>query len=68
VTDWPDWRGDERVPLQTITWRLETEGEGTRVTVVHSGFVRAADISDDPFGWPDFLGRLKAEAESGPWA
>jgi uncharacterized protein YndB with AHSA1/START domain len=64
VTDWPDWRGDETVPVQTITWTLESEGSGTRVTVVHSGFVRAADLSDYGFGWPGFLAALKSSSES----
>lgn len=58
VTDWPDWRGDPDVPPQRITWRFETEGDGTRVTVVHDRFARAVDISDYPFGWPGFLGML----------
>ncbi len=59
VTDWGDWRGDPDVPPQTITWLLEPAGAGTRVTVVHGGFVRAADISDYPFGWGSFLAELK---------
>ena len=64
VTDWPDWRGDADVPVQTITWRLEDDGDGTRVTLVHSGFTRAADWSDYPFGWGYFLGALKGAAET----
>jgi uncharacterized protein YndB with AHSA1/START domain len=63
VIDWPDWRGDATVPTQRITWLLETVGPQTRVTLIHSGFVRAADISDYPFGWSDFAGRLKLVAE-----
>lgn len=64
VTDWPDWRGDESVPVQKIAWRLEPlDGDRTRVTVVHSGFVRAADFSDYPFGWGHFLASLKRAAE-----
>jgi len=63
VTDWPDWRGDADVPVQTITWQLEDDGEGTRVTLTHSGFTRAADWSDYPFGWGHFLGALKDAAE-----
>lgn len=58
VTDWPDWRGDETVPDQTVTWLLEDVDGGTRVTVVHAGFVRPADISDYPFGWAGFLNQL----------
>jgi uncharacterized protein YndB with AHSA1/START domain len=61
VTDWPDWRGDPAVPTQTITWLLEPAGpNATKVTLVHSGFVRTADISDYMFGWGDFLDKLKA--------
>jgi len=59
VTDWPDWRGDPTVPLQRIEWHLAPEGAGTRVTLVHSGFTRTADISDYPFGWGHFLGALE---------
>ncbi|MBB5207927.1 SRPBCC family protein [Chiayiivirga flava] len=58
VTDWPDWRGDPDMPPQRITWLFASEGSGTRVTLVHEGFTRAADISDYPFGWAFFLGML----------
>ncbi len=65
VTDWPDWRGDSSVPIQTVTWMLEDAGAGkTRVTVIHAGFARAVDFSDYPFGWADFLGGLKSVAEA----
>ncbi len=61
---WPDWRGDASVPEQSVTWTLEPEGSGTRVTLVHSGFVRAVDFSDYPFGWGHFLGRMADVARS----
>ncbi len=61
--DWPDWRGDAAVTGQQITFLLEPAGEGTRLTFIHGGFGRAADVSDYPFGWQYFLGTLKAEAE-----
>jgi uncharacterized protein YndB with AHSA1/START domain len=61
---WPDWRGDESVTGQTITFALEPEGKGTRVTLVHAGFTRTTDISDYPFGWPFFVDGLKREAEN----
>lgn len=64
VISWPDWRGDTSVPVQSVSWLLEPSGDGTRVTVVHSGFVRTVDLSDYPFGWGYFLGRLKDVAES----
>ena len=64
VTDWPDWRGDPAVPMQRIEWHLEPVEQGTRVTIVHAGFRRAADLSDYPFGWGDFSAALKAFVEA----
>ena len=55
---WPDWRGDPSVPTQSVTWLLEPDASGTRVTLVHAGFIRAADVSDYPFGWGHFLSEL----------
>ena len=63
---WPDWRGDEGLPDQRVVWTLTPEGSGTRVDFVHDGFVRAADISDYPFGWSWFLSRIRAIAEGKP--
>ncbi len=60
--DWPDWRGDESVTGQTITFDLERVGDQTRLTFVHAGFGRTADISDFPFGWVWFLGQLREVA------
>jgi uncharacterized protein YndB with AHSA1/START domain len=61
VTDWPDWRGDPTAPSTRVTWLLESlSPERTKVTLIHSGFARAADIGDYPFGWEDFLHRLKS--------
>ena len=60
VIDWPDWRGDPNVPAQKVTWLLESVGKQTRVTLVHSGFVRTVDYSDYPHGWRWFLDRLRA--------
>jgi len=60
VLDWPDWRGDKTVTGQKITFHLEPEGAGTRVTLVHSGFGRTADIGDYPFGWSYFIDKLGA--------
>jgi uncharacterized protein YndB with AHSA1/START domain len=62
VTDWPDWRGDPGQPPTTVTWLLAAEGSKTRVTLVHSGFSRVADLSDYPHGWSGFLGKLAAIA------
>lgn len=63
VTDWPEWRGDETVPAQRVTWLLTDEAGKTRVTLVHDGFVRAADLGDYGFGWPEFLAALREEVE-----
>jgi len=63
VTDWPDWRGDESKPPTRVAWLLERVGTQTRVTVVHGTFPRAADVGDYPFGWQDFLGKLKSLVE-----
>lgn len=63
VTDWPDWRGDKTMPVQRVTWLLSEEDGKTRVTVLHEGFTRTADISDYPFGWLEFLNNLKALCE-----
>lgn len=59
VMQWEDWRGDPSVPAQSVTWLLEDEGTGTRLTLLHEGFVRAVDVSDYPFGWIDFLNKLR---------
>jgi uncharacterized protein YndB with AHSA1/START domain len=64
VTDWPDWRGDASVTGQTITWQLEPEGNGTRLTLVHGGFSRVTDQSDYRFGWGGFTGALKSLVEA----
>jgi uncharacterized protein YndB with AHSA1/START domain len=58
VLDWPDWRGDPEVSGQTIAFELAPKGTGTTLTFVHTGFTRAEDISDYPFGWAWFLGEL----------
>jgi len=58
VVNWPDWRGDSTVPTQTITWLLKPDPAGTRVTLIHTGFVRTVDFSDYPFGWGHFMSQL----------
>lgn len=60
---WPDWRGHKSVPDQRVTWKLAPEGAGTRVELVHDGFIRAVDISDYPFGWGWFLSRISDVAQ-----
>jgi uncharacterized protein YndB with AHSA1/START domain len=63
VTDWPDWRGDRTRSDTRVAWLIEPLGGKTRVTVVHGGFARTADVSDYPFGWPGFLSQLKTRLE-----
>lgn len=64
VTNWPDWRCNPDKPDTQVTWTLESIGASqTRVTLVHSGFARTADMSDYAFGWADFAAALKAEVE-----
>ncbi|HNR77763.1 MAG TPA: SRPBCC domain-containing protein [Parvularculaceae bacterium] len=56
---WPDWRGDASVPDQKVTWTLEPAADGkTKLTLTHSGFIRAVDVSDYPFGWVEFLNKI----------
>lgn len=61
---WPDWRMDPSVPDQTVSWVLKDLDGKTRLTLVHSGFTRAVDVSDYPFGWQDFLVKIGGVAES----
>ena len=64
VTDWTDWRGQNERGMTRVAWMLEGVGDRTRVTLVHGGFSRAADMSDYPFGWAGFLERLKEAVEA----
>ena len=76
VTDWSDWRGDHTRQPTRLTWILEdvlpqgrdSSPDGasrTRVTLIHDGFARTADLGDYPFGWGWWLDQLKAEVLSG---
>jgi uncharacterized protein YndB with AHSA1/START domain len=49
----------------TITWRLEPEGEGTRLDLEQSGFDLSSPMSKMAYdgmgaGWPQVLGRIEA--------
>lgn len=56
---WPDWRLDPTVPEQRVGWTLSPlPGGKTKVSFEHIGFTRAADVSDYPFGWIEFLNKL----------
>ncbi len=53
----------------TITWRLEPEGTGTRLTLVHEGFDLESPLARTAFdgmksGWPGVLERLTAVLQS----
>ena len=61
---WPDWRGDPSVPDQKIAWVLEDIGGKTRLTLTHTGFTRAVDVSDYPFGWMEFINKIKEVSEA----
>ncbi len=60
--DWPDWRGDESVTGQRIVFALSDAESRTRVDFTHSGFARAADLSDYGFGWIHFLSEISRVA------
>lgn len=49
----------------TITWRLEPEGEGTRLLLDHTGFDLESPMGKHAYhgmseGWPHVLGRIDA--------
>jgi uncharacterized protein YndB with AHSA1/START domain len=56
----------------TITWRLEAEGEGTRLSLEHKGFDLDSPLGKSAFegmggGWPRVLTRIEpALTESAP--
>lgn len=49
-----------------VTWSLEEEDEGTRVTIKHSGWTSAHKAPEKvAAGWREILGLLKADLETG---
>ena len=53
-------------PVTTIAWELETEGNGCRVTLTHSGWTDAHTTEDKTItAWNEILGLLKSEVETG---
>ena len=49
-----------------VTWELEPEGDGCRVTVTHSGWTEAhQDVEKQAAGWREILGLLKSDLETG---
>ena len=56
----PDW---------TLTWRLEPEGTGTRLTLIHEGFDHDNPKHRFAFenmskGWPQILARLASSVQT----
>ena len=44
----------------TITWRLEPEGDGTRLFLVHSGFeADSMPLRGMSSGWPGIVKRIE---------
>lgn len=53
-------------PPTLVTWTLEEENQGTRVTIRHSGYTAAHKAPEKVAGgWRQILGFLKAELETG---
>lgn len=49
-----------------VTWELEPEADGTRVTITHSGWTAAHEATEKTgAGWREILGLLKQELETG---
>ncbi len=49
----------------TVRWELEATGEGTLVTIRHSGFAAHPELTQSYRGWPRLLGWLQALVERG---
>jgi uncharacterized protein YndB with AHSA1/START domain len=52
----PDWSDDARDSV--VEFRLETEGDATRVVVNHTGFLSMAARDEHRQGWPAVLAAL----------
>lgn len=53
-------------PPTLVTWKLEDEQDGCRVTVTHSGWTDEHDKPEKSgAGWREILGLLKKELETG---
>jgi hypothetical protein len=49
-----------------VTWELEPTAQGTKVTIVHSGWTSEHKTYDKTYqGWEEILGLLKSEVETG---
>jgi uncharacterized protein YndB with AHSA1/START domain len=47
----------------TITWKLEPDGDGTRLTLIHEGFDLDSPLAKSAYegmrnGWPGLMGRI----------
>jgi uncharacterized protein YndB with AHSA1/START domain len=65
---------DNAVPAgsSTITFELESDGEGTRLRFVHSGLPSADSVGSHAHGWDHYFERLEIAARGGdagpdPW-
>ncbi len=56
------WTGEVRT---TVRWELEKKGEGTLVTIRHSGLAAHPDVANSYRGWPRMLEWLQSFIERG---
>ncbi|HWF37322.1 MAG TPA: SRPBCC domain-containing protein [Candidatus Acidoferrales bacterium] len=56
------WTGDAKT---TVRWELQANGQGTLVTVRHSGFAAHPELAQRYRGWPRMLGWLQALLDRG---
>jgi hypothetical protein len=52
-------------PLTIVTWSLDSVAEGTRVTLVNSGWPTDAKMEKVDATWKGILGSLKTVVETG---
>ncbi len=61
------WRSLDEELVTTVSFNLEPQGTGTRLTVHHRGFVDPVDLEQNQSGWSDLLpslARVAAEVEA----
>jgi uncharacterized protein YndB with AHSA1/START domain len=56
------WTGAART---TVRWELESNGAGTLLRLIHTGFAAYPGIGESYRGWPRILGWIKAFLETG---
>ncbi len=60
------WRSMDEELVTTVAFSIEPQGQQTRLTVHHRGFVDPVDLEQNQGGWSDHLavlGRLATELE-----